>query len=174
MSSTETNPLPLSASGRWWNRVQTWAAPPAGLELGRAASLWANPGWSLFCLFALVATLVLPAEGLGFRWCLMHVFLGVDCPACGMTRGVSHLWRGHLATSISYNAFAPVAFLYLWIQSSYLFLGPGLRTRTIRLLNAYDRLFWWGWLAGFGMFLMYGLSRAGLQIWQHISNGEWL
>lgn len=56
--------------------------------------------------------------------CPFRAVTGLDCPGCGMTRGLSNLVRGHPATAVDFNlllvvALPLVAYLYLvWLAST--------------------------------------------------------
>jgi hypothetical protein len=45
--------------------------------------------------------------------CGVRMFLGIECPGCGMTHAMVALARGHLGLSISYHPLAVVIALWL-------------------------------------------------------------
>ncbi|HEX7151127.1 MAG TPA: DUF2752 domain-containing protein [Thermoanaerobaculia bacterium] len=72
-----------------------------------------------------------------FPACLFRKLTGLDCPGCGMTRGLYHLLHGHVWTAFRFN---PLMFVLLPLV-----LGGG----TIALLRgeppALTRKPWFGW-----------------------------
>jgi len=158
--------LPLSV-GRLFQRVDEWIRtlePNVEGELGPSARLWGNPRWAIFCCFVLAATLLMPADGFGIRLCLFHQLTGMDCPGCGMTRGIGHLWRGELPRSIQLHLFAPIAFLFLFVQSGSLFLKAPLKKRILHFIDRNDTWFRYLWIAGGAIFFVYGGLRIAYQL----------
>ena len=48
--------------------------------------------------------------------CGVRMFIGIECPGCGMTHAMVALARGHLGRSISYHPMAVVLALWLVYQ----------------------------------------------------------
>lgn len=148
----------------WGTRLMESMQPRADPSWSLPARQWANPKWALICALALFATCIHPPQGMPMRLCAIRLALGVDCPGCGMTRGLSHLWRGHWAESLAQHPLAPVTFGYLAFQSSFLILGGRARLRVVGLLNRADGalagLFWVGLIA----FMTFGLIRMWLEL----------
>ncbi len=132
--------------------------------LGTSAQFWGNPRWSLFCCAVLLITLAMPATGFGFRLCLFHQMTGLDCPGCGMTRGISHFWRGQFLDSLQLHLFTPIAFAFLWIQSSSLFVGKRLKGKMLHLIDRHDTFFRYLWVAGVASFFIYGGLRIAYDL----------
>jgi len=124
-----------------------------------SARFWANPAWSLFCCAFLVTALFHPPNGLPFRFCLFHALFGLDCPGCGLTRGLSNVWRGRIVSAVDYHLFAPVVFAYLALQSVFLGAPVRLRLRVVSFLNGND--FWIRKTSFLGvvLFFVYGVWR---------------
>lgn len=57
-----------------------------------------------------VAQIALTAAGTIVWQCPVKLTLGVDCPACGLTRATVLLAQGHWKTAIKLHAFAPIIF----------------------------------------------------------------
>jgi hypothetical protein len=142
------------------DRIEPQAAP----NWSRSAVFWANPGWSLVCLLFLLVTVIHPPGGLPVRFCLFHALFGVDCPGCGLTRGIAQLWRGNILSALEYNFFAPLALVYLLLQSAYLFLPVSFRLRAIDGLNRRDSWIRKTWFIGIALFFAYGFLRAFVQL----------
>jgi len=131
---------------------------------GVSARYWANPEWSLICLVFLLFTAFLhPVHGFPVRFCLFYGIFGIDCPACGMTRAITNLWRGNLWEALRYHPFSPVAFAYLAGQSAYLFLPERSRWAVIRVLERYDLEVRVVWVSGLVSFFLYGTARAVIE-----------
>ncbi|MCA9424616.1 MAG: DUF2752 domain-containing protein [Candidatus Omnitrophica bacterium] len=153
----------------WLKKADSWLRtlqPETGVELGPSASLWGNPRWSLICLIFLLIALVMPAEGFGVRLCVFHQFTGLDCPGCGMTRGISQLWRGHPIRAVQLHLFAPVAFAFLAIQASSLFIPAGRKVKVLLWIDRHDRWFRLFWVFGAASFFLYGGMRIAFELFQ--------
>jgi len=78
----------------------------------------------------------------GLQLCAFHWLTGLDCPLCGLTRGLCAFVKGHWAEAIRLNALTPLA---------------------LAMLLA---LFWRGrwtsglWSAGIAAFAIYGVWRV--------------
>jgi hypothetical protein len=138
------------------NRLEPKPDPTWGIS----ARYWANPTWSTVCLAVFFLALFLPPDGFPIRLCYFYHLFGVDCPGCGMTRGLSNLWRGRFVSAVGYHWFTPATFIYLILQSSFLFIGETARTRVVGILNRHDRLFRKAWIWGIAAFLVYGIARS--------------
>ena len=78
----------------------------------------------------------------GPRLCPFHWLTGLDCPLCGLTRGLFALAKGHWTDAVRLNALAPLA--------------------AIMLLALIARGRWVGalWMGGLGAFAIYGVFRV--------------
>ena len=76
-----------------------------------------------------------------FRLCGFHWLTGLDCPLCGLTRGLFALAKGHWSQAIHFNALSPLGFTMLF---AVIFNAPGLA-----------RL----WTIGIAAFAVYGIYR---------------
>ena len=136
---------------------------PMDSSWGVAARVWGDARWSLLCLAFLLAVFLHPPDGFSFRLCLFHLIYGVDCPGCGMTRGISHLLRGHMITALQYHPFSPLVLAYLIFQSLSLFLPLEFKRQVAIGLSRHEAklgiLFW----ILVSSFLLYGLGRAMVQ-----------
>ena len=56
-------------------------------------------------LVALVVSVLLPAEGLGFDMCWLNATFGLPCPGCGLTRSVTNISHFHWMAAWQYNPF---------------------------------------------------------------------
>ena len=50
-----------------------------------------------------------PPDDASLSLCLTRRVLGLPCPGCGLTRGVTHLLQGNLARAMSLHPLAPLA-----------------------------------------------------------------
>jgi len=95
--------------------------------------------WRAAISAALLAVLVLvslPADP-AFRLCGFHWLTGLDCPLCGMTRGVFALAKGHWAEAMHWNALSPLGFTMLFSLIWQHPLRPRLWTVGIAAFGAY-------------------------------------
>lgn len=60
-------------------------------------------------LLAMLISAVFPIAGLGVDLCPVHRATGLPCPGCGLTRAISALTQGDLATAAGLNPFAFLA-----------------------------------------------------------------
>ena len=153
---------------RWIREHQ----PVTEMELGSSAQFWGDPKWSLICCFVLLGTLLMPPEGLGIRLCLFYQVSGLDCPGCGMTRGISHLWRGHFLRSVHLHFFAPIVFLFLVVQASSLFIPNPYKTKILYWIDRHDRVFRYLWVIGGTSFFLYGGFRIAYELFRKGVFGE--
>ncbi len=74
-----------------------------------------------------------PAATKFFPACPFHALTGLDCPGCGLTRGVHALFQGDIWTALHFNALLPVyllVFLYLFASLGLILIrGRGLKFR---------------------------------------------
>jgi hypothetical protein len=141
------------------DRIEPKVDPAWGLP----AQTWANPTFALFCLAFLLGTMIHPPEGLPFRLCALHQVLGVDCPGCGMTRGLSQLWRGHFIMAIGNHPFSPLVFAFLVFQSMFLVLSKKTRLDVVQVLNRHETGIRWLFWVSAGSFLAFGVFRAAAE-----------
>jgi len=78
----------------------------------------------------------------GLPVCGFHWLTGLECPLCGLTRGLCALMKGRVAEAVGHNALTPLALLML--------------------LALFWRGAWTGrlWSAGVAAFAMYGVWRV--------------
>jgi hypothetical protein len=137
---------------------------PLDPRWGVAVRVWGDARWSFLCLCFLLLILLHPPAGLPFRLCLFHRMFGVDCPGCGMTRGLSHLIRGHGVSALQSHPFSPLVLVYLIVQSMSPFLPFGLKMQIAAGMSRHEKLIGILFWILTGLFLLYGLGRATLQI----------
>ena len=53
-----------------------------------------------------------PPDGLPL--CGFHWLTGLDCPLCGLTRGLCAFAKGHWAAALRYNSLTPLAFVMIF------------------------------------------------------------
>jgi Protein of unknown function (DUF2752) len=75
----------------------------------------------IFIVIAPIVLLALPADFFdkGPSICLSQLILGVDCPACGLTRGIMHLIHMDLENAFAYNMLSFIVLplmILIWIQ----------------------------------------------------------
>jgi Protein of unknown function (DUF2752) len=91
-------------------------------------------------LFAAMWCFTPPADP-SMRLCGFHWLTGLDCPLCGLTRGLFALAKGHWSQAIHFNALSPLGFAMLF---AVVFNAPWLA-----------RL----WTFGIAAFAVYGIYR---------------
>lgn len=163
----ETTPLIPRFLLNWAQRFDRWLDSREDDNLsnrGVAARLWGNPRFAVVSLLFLMGTLLMPADGFGIRLCLFHQFTGLDCPGCGMTRGVSQVWRGNLFEAVGLHLFAPLAFLFLGAQSTSVFLPGGWRSVVLDWMDRRDSQLRWVWVFLAFAFFAYGAFRIAAAI----------
>jgi len=75
----------------------------------------------IFIVVAPVVLLILPADFFDNRMslCLSQLLFGVECPACGMTRGIMHLIHLDFENAFAYNMLSFIVLplmILIWIQ----------------------------------------------------------
>jgi hypothetical protein len=75
----------------------------------------------IFMLTAPVVLLILPADFFdhGRSICLSQLLLGMECPACGLTRGIMHLIHLDFENAFAYNMLSFIVLplmILIWIQ----------------------------------------------------------
>jgi len=89
---------------------------------------------------------------------------GVDCPGCGMTRALSHLVRGHGVAALQSHPFSPLVLIYLIVQSISPFFPVETKVRIAAGLTRHGNLLGFLFWTLTGLFMVYGLGRATIQI----------
>jgi hypothetical protein len=74
--------------------------------------------------------------------CGFHWLTGLECPLCGLTRGVCAFAKGHWREALAFNALTPLGFVMLFL----LFWNHPVRARV--------------WNAGMVLFAIYGVWRV--------------
>ena len=71
------------------------------------------------------------------RLCLFHLFFGIDCPFCGLTRGFSSIAHGNFRDAIEFNRMSLAVFVFFIAQIFYrsyiLIRGSEIRTKRLYL-----------------------------------------
>lgn len=64
--------------------------------------------------------------------CLFHMFTGLDCPGCGMTRAVVSLYYGRFIEAFNYNPFVYIliSFIPISIPESIRYIETGMFSKT--------------------------------------------
>jgi hypothetical protein len=75
----------------------------------------------IFIVVAPVVLLILPADFFdnGRTICLSQLLLGMECPACGMTRAIMHLIHLDFENAFAYNMLSFIVLplmILIWIQ----------------------------------------------------------
>jgi hypothetical protein len=83
--------------------------------------LFFTTGKLVFIVIAPIALLILPKDFFdnGQSLCLSQLLFGVECPACGMTRGIMHLIHLDLENAFAYNMLSFIVLplmIVVWIQ----------------------------------------------------------
>jgi len=114
-----------------------WGQGPGAAERFPTAAAAAKAGL-LFAILYLAAPPAHPAWTLcGFHW-----LTGLDCPLCGLTRGLCAFAKGRFREAFAFNALTPLGFGMLFS----LFWDHPLRGKL--------------WNAGIVLFLVYGVWRV--------------
>lgn len=74
--------------------------------------------------------------------CLFKQFIGISCPACGMTRAFNEIMQGHLLTSFQYNILAIplcvlLAILLFYLIKDLIFNQDNFIKKSLQLLEGY-------------------------------------
>jgi len=139
-------------------------APLKNLDPDGLVQIWNNHSFALLCAVYLLFSLIQPVDGLPIRFCLFHFLFGIDCPSCGMTRALSHLWRGEWSESFAQHPFGIPAMVVLLFSSSSLILRGKIRDSVESFLFRWTRFFkLLGWVL-VGAILVFGILRALGQI----------
>lgn len=75
----------------------------------------------VFIVLAPIVLLVLPANCFdsGRSICLSQLLLGMECPACGLTRGIMHLIHLDFENAFAYNMLSFIVLplmIVIWVQ----------------------------------------------------------
>ena len=64
---------------------------------------------------AIIALIVLPANGFSSSTCIFHNLTGIPCPLCGLTRSMSSLLDFNFSQSFSYHPLGAIILIFLVI-----------------------------------------------------------
>lgn len=92
-------------------------------------------------LFAVLYFATPPAHP-AWTLCGFHWLTGLECPLCGLTRGICAIAKGHWREALTFNALTPVGFVMLFL----LFWNHPVRGHV--------------WSAGIVLFGIYGVWRV--------------
>lgn len=84
---------------------------------------WIEKVFRIGFLVAPLVLLLLPADFFdeGPVVCPSRLFLGVECPGCGLTRATQHLVHGEFQVALDYNPLVLITtpvLLWLWVQNA--------------------------------------------------------
>lgn len=91
------------------------------------------------------ASVLLPAQGLGFETCWWHHLYGFNCPSCGLTRSFIAVAHGRFRAAFDFNWMGPPLFTFVcvaWVDRLY---RLALRRPLLRYLdtgNPLGVIFW--------------------------------
>ena len=101
---------------------------------GRTVPWLAPLGVGIAALAGCVALGLTDMSDRGGVLCPFRAMTGLDCPGCGMTRGLAQLVKGHPASAVDYNlalVLAVPVVVYLYV--TWLAAGVGLRLPALRI-----------------------------------------
>ena len=114
----------------------------------------------------LALAIVHPPHGLGVPVCWLHATTGIPCPGCGLSRSLSCTVRGDLATAWNYHPFGPALLPLLTAIVVARLLPRPARQRLAACCDRHERAFRAGYGVLIGLFIVFGVLRAGLFIWR--------
>ena len=99
--------------------ASAFPAPNRGLRAGLSQRWLAPAGVGAAALTGCVLLGLSQPSDNGFQLCPFRAATGLDCPGCGMTRGLANLTRARVGTAADYNLalvlMVPVVvYLYVW------------------------------------------------------------
>ena len=109
---------------KYFNKYRVRVKNPEKIKItpAKARQLYfLSIGKMIFIVVAPIVLLALPADFFdkGPSICLSQLILGVECPACGMTRGIMHLIHWDLENAYAYNMLSFIVLplmILIWIQ----------------------------------------------------------
>jgi len=111
----------------------------------------------------LVASFLLPEQGMGIPLCWMKALWGVPCPGCGLTRSITHISHLHFMDAAVMHPFGfPIYLLVVTLVTC--LVWPRARRGLVRLLtrrNLFARRLYWGFVASF---IVFGVGRIAVAI----------
>lgn len=125
---------------------------PSELLLGKTAIGLAR--------FGVALALLLPPGAKDLPLCMLRSQTGIPCLGCGMTRSLSHAFRGDLAASWTYHPFGPIIAVVL-VMIVAVSLLPGTWRETVKKsLDRFPAVVNGLCFTFLGSFVLFGLWRA--------------
>jgi hypothetical protein len=127
----------------------------------------------IVCVSMLLTGIVfIGANMLGLRvWiCVFRETTGLPCPGCGMTRAMSSLAKGNLASAMHYHLLSPIIFVGLLVMTIVTLLPQSKRQLILPLIEKAEHRSGFTALSILAM-LAYGIWRI---IHLHSAPGTWL
>lgn len=115
-------------------------------------------------LAALLASVVLPVEGLGISLCFFYDVTGLPCPGCGLTRSVTSISHLRFQEAWFYNPFGFPIHATFVLMAIYGILPRALRERCRHFFTRRARLIQWTAVIFLGALQVFGVVRLILYL----------
>ena len=120
--------------------------------------------WIAAGVIVIVASFLLPVEGVKGTECISKTLTDHPCPGCGVTRSITAISHGDVRKAWGFNPLGFVIYAALMILT--LSLVPSVRRRVLSpLLMAYQAPRKWVWLTVVTIIILFGISRALYGTW---------
>ena len=118
-----------------------------------------------FAIVAILASFMLPTEGVGVKICMMKNFFEVPCPGCGLTRSVTSISHLELTKAWNYHPFGLIIHPFLCFAALSVFLSIDARRRIRVWFWKHNRTSYAVYLTLIVGFLIFGFIRLGCALY---------
>ncbi len=118
-----------------------------------------------FAIVAVLASFVLPPDGIGINLCTMKHLFDLPCPGCGLTRSVTCLSHLELTRAWHYHPFGFLIYPFMCLAALSVFTSEDTRRRMRVWFWKHSRMAYAMYCALIAGFLIYGFVRLGCALY---------